>query len=153
MAQLRLGDKAPDFSAADQDGNTVRLTDFKGRRLFVYFYPKANTAGCTAQAQAVRDALPELTQRGIAAVGVSPDPPTAQKKFAGKNFLGFSLLSDADHAIAEAYGVWGEKKMYGKSYKGIVRSAFLIDEKGCVAGAWYKISPGQTIPELFKAIG
>ena len=100
----------------------------------------------------MRDALPDLEKRSVAAVGVSPDPVATQKKFDAKFGLGFPLLSDADHAIAEAYGVWGEKKMYGKSFMGVVRSAFLVDEDGRIAAAWYKISPKDTIPELMKIL-
>ena len=101
----------------------------------------------------MRDALPKLQAAGVAAVGISPDPPGQQKRFDEKYGLGFPLLSDTDHTIAEAYGVWGEKKMYGKTFMGIVRSAFLIDDKGRILQAWYNISPKDTIPELFKALG
>jgi peroxiredoxin Q/BCP len=101
----------------------------------------------------VRDALPDLESRGVAVLGISPDAPEVQKKFDRKFDLGFHLLSDADHKIATAYGVWGEKKMYGKTFMGIIRSAFLIDEKGKIAAAWYKISPKNTVPELMQALG
>lgn len=101
----------------------------------------------------MRDALPELTGHGVAAVGISPDSPQQQKKFDDKHQLGFPLLSDTEHHIAEAYGVWGEKKMYGKTFMGIVRSSFLVDENGVIAAVWYKISPKNTVPELLKAIG
>jgi peroxiredoxin Q/BCP len=100
----------------------------------------------------VRDALPELEKRGVAAVGISPDPEKQQKKFDDRNSLGFPLLCDTEHQIAEAYGVWGEKKMYGKTFMGIVRSSFLIDEKHKIAASWYKISPKNTIPELMKVL-
>lgn len=100
----------------------------------------------------MRDALPELARLGVAALGISPDTPDQQKKFDDKHRLGFPLLSDTEHRIAEEYGVWGEKKMYGKTFMGIVRSSFLIDEKGRIAAAWYKISPKDTVPELLKAI-
>jgi peroxiredoxin Q/BCP len=100
----------------------------------------------------VRDALKELSKRNIAVVGISPDQPETQKKFDDKHNLGFSLLSDPDHKIAEAYGVWGEKKMYGKTFMGIIRSSFLIDEKGKILNAWYKISPKNTVPELMKVL-
>lgn len=100
----------------------------------------------------MRDALPELEKRGIAIVGISPDAEKQQKKFADKHNLGYPLLCDIEHQIAEAYGVWGEKKMYGKTFMGIVRSAFLIDEKGKIAAAWYKISPKDTVPELMKVL-
>ena len=100
----------------------------------------------------MRDARPELDQKGVAVVGVSPDTPRKQKNFDAKYALGFPLLSDPDHRMAEAYGVWGEKKMYGKTYMGIVRSAFLVDQSGRIAAAWYKISPKNTVPELFKVL-
>ena len=153
MAQLKVGDKAPAFSLEDQSGKTVKLSDFKGKKLLVYFYPKASTPGCTVQSCNVRDARRDFLKQGVAVVGVSPDKPAAQKKFDEKYELGFPLLADIDHAMAEAYGVWGEKSMYGKKYFGIIRSSFLIDEKGKIAGAWYKVSPGDTVPEATKALG
>ena len=137
-----VGDKAPAFTLSDQDGNTVKLSGFKGRKVLVYFYPKADTPGCTTQACGLRDILGEVGDTAI--VGISPDKPAAQKKFDTKYSLGFPLLSDTDHAVAEAFGVWKEKSMYGRKYMGIERSAFLIDEKGKVAQAWYKISPKDT---------
>ena len=130
MAQLKAGDRAPAFSLRDQNAQTVKLSGFKGRKVLVYFYPKANTSGCTAQACAVRDAMPDLSKLNVAAVGISPDAPEQQKKFDDKNGLGFPLLSDLDHKVAEAYGVWGEKSMYGRKYEGVIRSSFLVDEKG-----------------------
>ena len=152
MPQLKVGDKAPAFSLQDQSGKTVTLAQFKGRKLLVYFYPKANTPGCTVQSCSVRDARPALAKKGTAVVGVSPDKPSAQLKFDEKFGLGFPLLADTEHAMAEAYGVWGEKSMYGKKYFGIIRSSFLIDEKGRIAGAWYKVSPGDTVPEAMEAL-
>lgn len=101
----------------------------------------------------MRDALPELEGLGVVAVGISPDTPQQQKKFDDKHQLGFPLLSDPEHKIADAYGVWGEKKMYGKTYMGIVRSSFLVDEKGKIVAVWYKISPKNTVPELLKVVG
>jgi peroxiredoxin Q/BCP len=151
VAQLRLGDKAPAFALTDQDGRRVALEDFFGRRLLVYFYPKAGTSGCTTQARAVRDALPALAAHGLAVVGISPDDPKSQKRFDEKQGLGFPLLSDPEHQAAEAYGVWGEKKLYGRAYMGVVRSAFVVDESGRIAAAWYKISPKNTVPEALKA--
>ncbi len=115
MAQLKAGDKAPAFSLEDQQGKTVKLSDFKGQKLLVYFYPKASTPGCTVQSCNVRDARRDFIKRGVAVVGVSPDKPSAQKKFDDKYELGFPLLADTDHAMAEAWGVWGEKSMYGRS--------------------------------------
>ena len=152
MTALQPGDPAPDFDLADQAGNRVSLAQFAGRKLLVYFYPKADTAGCTAQACAVRDAIPDLGKAGTAAVGISPDAPKAQDKFDRKYELGFPLLSDADHSVAEAYGVWGEKSMYGKKYMGVTRSSFLIDEDGRIQNAWYKVSPGDTVPKALAAL-
>ena len=111
MPQLKPGDKAPAFSLANQQGATVKLSAFKGQKVLVYFYPKADTPGCTKQSCSVRDARPQLDKLGIAAIGISPDKPEAQQKFDTKFSLGFPLLADTDHAVAEAYGVWGEKSM------------------------------------------
>ncbi len=152
MAQLKAGDRAPAFSLRDQNGQTVKLSGFKGHKVLVYFYPKANTSGCTAQACAVRDAMPDLSKLNVAAVGISPDAPEQQKKFDDKNGLGFPLLSDPGHKVADAYGVWGAKSMYGKKYEGIIRSSFLVDEKGRIAAAWYKVSPKNTVPEALRAL-
>jgi peroxiredoxin Q/BCP len=153
MATLKKGDKAPSFSLVDQDGKKVKLADFKGKKVLLYFYPKADTSGCTKQAGSVRDALGDLHQLGVVALGVSPDGVDAQKKFDKKHALTFPLLSDPDHKVAELYGAWGEKKMYGKSYMGIVRSSFLIDEGGKIMAAWYKIKPENTVPEAKKVLG
>jgi peroxiredoxin Q/BCP len=152
MAQLAAGDKAPQFELTDQNGKTVKLSDFAGRKLLLYFYPKANTPGCTSQACSVRDARDDFAEAGVAAIGISPDAPTQQKKFDDKYSLAFPLLSDPDHAVADAYGVWGEKSMYGKKYEGIVRSSFLIDEKGVIREAWYKVSPKDTVPKARQAL-
>ena len=148
---LKTGDKAPALNLLDQSGNKVKLGDFKGRKVLVYFYPKADTPGCTQQSCGLRDIAGDVGDTAI--VGISPDKPTAQAKFDTKYSLGFPLLSDADHAVADAYGAWGEKSMYGKKYMGIIRSAFLIDEKGKIAEAWYKISPKDTPTNLLKALG
>jgi peroxiredoxin Q/BCP len=147
MPKLSAGDKAPDFALADQSGRTVKLSDFRGRKLLVYFYPKADTPGCTIQSCSVRDSKLGLEKLGAAAVGISPDLPAAQEKFDRKFGLGFPLLSDPDHAVATAYGAWGKKSMYGKEYEGIVRSSFLVDEKGTIVEAWYKVSPQETVPK------
>ena len=152
MAQLSTGDKAPAFTLTDQDGTAVTLTDFKGSKVLLYFYPKADTPGCTTQACSVRDAQPDFKKAGVAVLGISPDDPKKQRKFDEKHGLGFPLLSDADHKVAEAYGVWGEKSMYGKTYMGIIRSSFLIDEKGKVIEAWYKVSPKDTVPKARAAL-
>jgi len=153
MAELKPGSKAPSFKLKDQKGAEVSLASFKGSKVLVYFYPKADTPGCTTQSCAVRDALGTLKKHGVAAIGISPDKPAAQAKFDTKYALGFPLLSDADHAVAEAYGAWGEKSMYGKKYMGIVRSAFLVDEGGRIAAAWVGVSPGDTVPDILAALG
>jgi len=147
---LQPGDKAPAISLLDQTGTTVKLSGFKGRKVLVYFYPKADTPGCTQQSCGLRDIAGEVGDTAI--VGISPDLPAKQQKFDDKYGLGFPLLSDPDHAVAEAYGVWGEKKLYGKAYMGIVRSAFLVDEKGKIEQAWYKVSPKHTPKNLVKAL-
>lgn len=153
MPQLKPGDQAPLFNLTNQQGEIVKLSDFIGKKVLLFFYPKALTSGCTKQACSVRDARTELAELGVAALGISPDPVDLQKKFDTKHSLGFPLLSDPDHQAAEAYGVWGEKSMYGKKYMGIIRSAFLIDEAGRVMQAWYKVSPEQTVPKAREALG
>jgi peroxiredoxin Q/BCP len=152
MAHLNNGDPAPEFTLADQEDNTVKLSEFKGKKLLLYFYPKADTPGCTKQACQIRDARTELEELGVVAVGISPDKPGAQKKFDGKYGLGFPLLSDPVHIAAQAYGVWGEKSMYGKKMMGIIRSSFLIDENGKILGAWYKVKPENTVPLAQEAL-
>jgi thioredoxin-dependent peroxiredoxin len=147
---LSAGDKAPAFTLLDQDGSKVKLSDFKGRKVLVYFYPKADTPGCTTQSCGLRDVLGDIGDTAV--VGISPDKPEKQKRFDDKYGLGFPLLADEDHAVAEKYGAWGEKSMYGKKYLGIIRSAFLIDEAGKVAEAWPKISPKDTPKNLLKAL-
>jgi peroxiredoxin Q/BCP len=152
MPQLRPGDPAPGFALPDQAGRSVKLADYRGRKLLVYFYPKADTPGCTAQSCAVRDAREDLSGLGVDVVGISPDKEGRQQRFDEKFGLGFPLLSDPDHAVAEAYGAWGERSMYGKTYMGIIRSSFLIDEHGRIARAWYKVKPGDTVPNALAAL-
>jgi peroxiredoxin Q/BCP len=151
MTTLAPGDPAPDFSLLDQAETPVRLADFKGRKVLVYFYPKADTPGCTAQSCGLRDVAADVGDTAI--LGISPDPPKKQAKFDTKYGLGFPLLADEDHAVADGYGAWGEKSMYGKKYMGIIRSAFLIDEEGRIVQAWYKVSPKDTATNLLEAIG
>jgi len=150
MTTLNVGDSAPAFTLTDQHGEKVQLTKLKGRKVLLFFYPKADTPGCTAQACGMRDVADQVGDAVI--LGISPDKPDKQAKFDTKYGLGFPLLSDPEHAVAEAYGVWGEKKLYGKAYMGIVRSAFLIDEKGKIAQALYKVSPKDTPVKLLKAM-
>lgn len=150
--ELKVGDKAPSFSLVDQHGDMVSLEDFAGSKVLVYFYPKANTPGCTKQSCAVSDSLADLKDAGVQAVGISPDDSAAQLKFDKKYDLGFPLLADTDHAVAEAFGAWGEKSMYGKKYMGIVRSAFLVDEEGLLLSVAYKVTPANTVPMVWKAL-
>ena len=151
MARLQVGDKAPDFTLLDQSSSPVKLSGLKGRKVLVYFYPKADTPGCTTQACGLRDILGQIGTTAV--LGISPDKPAKQAKFDQKYGLGFPLLADEDHAVAEAYGVWVEKSMYGRKYMGIERSAFLVDEKGKLAEVWYKVSPKDTPLNLLKALG
>ena len=145
------GDKAPAISLLDQHGDTVKLSSFKGRKVLVYFYPKADTPGCTTQSCALRDIAGDIGDTAI--LGISPDASAKQKKFDEKYSLGFPLLADTEHEVAEKFGVWGEKKNYGRTYMGIIRSAFLVDEEGRIEEAWYKISPADTPTKLKAALG
>jgi peroxiredoxin Q/BCP len=148
MPTLAPGDRAPAFTLNDQDGNKVKLSDYKGQKVVVYFYPKADTPGCTTQSCELRDAEPSLENLEAKVIGISPDPSDRQKKFDDKYGLGFPLLADTEHTVAEKYGVWGEKTNYGRKYMGIIRSAFVIDEGGRIAGAFYKVSPKDTVPKV-----
>jgi thioredoxin-dependent peroxiredoxin len=135
------GQEAPDFTLSDQDGNEVKLSDLRGQPVVLYFFPKADTPGCTTQACGVRDHRTDYERTGARVLGVSPDTVAAQKKFADKYGLDFTLLADEKHEVAELYGVWGEKKMYGKTYMGVKRSTFIIDPDGNVAHVIPKASP------------
>jgi len=150
---LKQGDLAPDFTLLDQNGEPFHLAERveagKGWHL-IYFYPRADTPGCTTQACGLRDVLGDIGDTAV--VGISPDTPAKQKKFDTKYSLGFPLLADKDHAVAEAYGSWGERSMYGKKYMGIIRSAYLVDENGKVEQAWPKISPKDTPTKLLAAL-
>ena len=147
---LSPGDAAPAFRLPDQDGSIVDLADFQGRKVLVYFYPKADTPGCTTQAQELTKVLDQIGDTAV--LGISPDPPKKQKKFQDKCGIGFPLLGDEDRSVCEAYDVWKEKSMYGKTYMGVLRSAFLVDEKGMLEGVWYKISPADTPKRLLEAL-
>ncbi len=147
---LTAGEKAPTFTLVDQSGTQVKLSDFKGRKVLVYFYPRADTPGCTTQACGLRDILGDIGDTAI--LGISPDAPSKQARFDQKYGLGFPLLADEDHHVAEEYGVWAEKSNYGRKYMGIVRSAFLVDEKGKLADVWYKISAKDTPKNLLAAL-
>jgi thioredoxin-dependent peroxiredoxin len=152
MARLKPGDAAPNFILPDQQDQTVSLADFRDQKLLVYFYPKAGTPGCTRQACSIRDARESLRDLGLVVVGISPDQPAKQKKFDDKYGLAFPLLADPEHKVAEAYGVWSEKTMYGKKSMGIIRSSFLIDGAGKIVQAWYGVKPEDTVPKAEKAL-
>ena len=147
------GDTAPDFTLPDQDGDEVTLSDLRGQPVVLYFYPKADTPGCTTQACGIRDHRADYEQAGAKIVGVSPDTVTAQKKFAQKFNLDFTLLADENHEIAELYGTWGEKKMYGKTYLGVQRATFIIDPEGKVAHVIPKASPKTHDDVVLAALG
>ena len=147
---LKPGDAAPPISLTDQHGEPASLADQRGHRTLIFFYPKADTPGCTAQACGLRDVAGEVGDTAI--IGISPDKPEKQAKFDDKYGLGFPLLADTDHAVAEAYGVWKEKKNYGRTYMGIERSAFLVGPDGTLEQVWYKISPKDTPVKLQQAL-
>lgn len=147
---LSEGSKAPKIELLDQNGKAFSLTKLGKRKVLVYFYPKADTPGCTAQSCGLRDIKEEIGRTAI--IGISPDKPEKQKKFDDKYELGFPLLADTEHTVAESYKVWKKKSMYGREYMGIERSAFLIQD-GVILQAWYKISPADTPKNLLKALG
>lgn len=151
-ARLEVGDKAPAFSLPDADGKTVKLSDFKGRKVIVYFYPAASTPGCTKQACAFRDSLSELNDAAIEVVGISPDKPEKLAKFRDAESLTFPLLSDPDKTVLTAWGAFGEKKMYGKTVQGVIRSTFMVDEKGKIAVAQYNVKAANTANAIQKII-
>ena len=146
------GTQAPDFTLPDQDGEPVSLSDFRGRPVVLYFYPKADTPGCTTQACGIRDHAADYGAAGATVLGVSPDPVKAIKKFHGGQSLNFTLLADEDHAVCELYGVWGEKSMYGRTFMGATRSTFIIDPEGNVARVFPKVSPKTHDEIVLKAL-
>jgi peroxiredoxin Q/BCP len=149
---LQVGDSAPDFEALSDSGKKLKLSDFRGKRVVLYFYPKDSTPGCTTQACGFRDSYPTVEKRKAVVLGVSPDGVSSHQKFKEKQKLPFTLVVDADHKIADAYGVWGEKSMYGKKYMGIIRSHFVIDEKGKIADAQVKVSPTDSVKLALEAL-
>ena len=142
---INIGDKAPEFELLNAEEMPVKLSDFLGQRVVLFFYPKAGTSGCTTQACGFRDNYPQIEATDATVIGVSPDKPAALAKWKAKESLPYTLLSDPDHEVAEAYGVWGEKKMYGKSYMGIIRSHFIIDTEGLIEDVQFKVSPTDSI--------
>ena len=149
---LQIGDKAPEFALQSDENETVKLSDFHGQRVLIFFYPKADTPGCTKQACGFRDNFPVIEDAGAVVLGISPDPVERLAKWRAKEGLPYNLLSDMDHAIADAYGVWGEKKMYGRSYEGIIRSHFVIDAEGLLEDVQYKVSPQKSIERALKQL-
>ena len=146
------GQPAPDFELPDQNGNTVRLSDLRGRKVVLYFYPKDDTSGCTAQACDIRDRGREIDAKGATVLGVSPYPVKSHRKFADKYDLPFTLLADTDHRVADAYGVWKEKSMYGRKYWGNERTTFLIDEEGRITDVLEKVKPAQHVDDVLARI-
>jgi peroxiredoxin Q/BCP len=150
---LAEGDAAPDFALPDQDGEEISLSGLKGQTVVLYFYPRAETPGCTTQACGIRDRGDEYAAAGAQVLGVSPDEPEALRKFADNQSLDFTLLADPDHAVAEAYGAWGEKSMYGKKYMGILRTTFIVGADGRIARVFPKVQPKKHDALVLKALG
>jgi peroxiredoxin Q/BCP len=150
---IEEGAEAPDFTLPNQDGEDVSLSDFRGRPVVLYFYPKADTPGCTTQACGIRDHSADYDAAGAVVLGVSPDPVAAVKKFHGGQSLNFTLLADEDRSVCELYGVWGEKKNYGRTYMGVTRSTYIIDPEGRIARAFPKVSPKTHDEVVLAALG
>jgi thioredoxin-dependent peroxiredoxin len=150
MGQLKEGSKAPIFEGIDQNGKEIKLTDFTGKKIILYFYPKDNTPGCTAEACNLRDNYDSLIKQGFAVIGVSPDSEKSHKGFAGKYSLPFPLIADTSKKIMNNYGVWGEKMLYGKSYMGVLRTTFIIDEKGIIEKIIEKVDTAGHTEQIFK---
>jgi peroxiredoxin Q/BCP len=146
------GDEAPDFELPDQDGRAVKLSDFRGQNVVLYFYPKADTPGCTTQACGVRDHRAAYAAAGATVLGASPDPVAKVKKFHDKHALDFALLADEDHAVAESYGVWTEKSMYGRTFWGVLRTTFIIDAGGKVARVLRNVKPATHDEQVLAAV-
>jgi peroxiredoxin Q/BCP len=152
MTSLKAGDPAPGFALLEQHGEKVRLVDYRGKKLLVYFYPEADTPGCTVQSCDLRDHRQELAGIGLDVVGISPDDPQKQRRFDEKYHLGFPLLADEDHEVATAWGTWVEKHRGGHTYMGILRSSFLVDEEGRIEQVWSPVTPEDTVPNAIAAI-
>ena len=154
MAELKIGDMAPDFTLPTQNGDTLSLADLRGGKTVLYFYPKDNTSGCTLEAKSLRDGKAALAARGYRIVGVSPDSERSHQNFCSKHELNFTLLADTDKSMCQAYGVWVEKSMYGRKYMGVARTTFLLDEQGCITHIFNKVKTSdhynQIINELDK---
>lgn len=148
-----IGENAPDFALTNQDGKTVRLSDFRGKKVVLFAYPKAGTSGCTTQACGFRDQFPKMEANNVVVLGISPDAPKDQKKWALKEGLQYDLLSDLDHQVLEQWSAWGERSMYGKTYMGVVRSHWVIDEQGKIIDAQVGVSAKDSVEKAVKALG
>ena len=148
---LEVGMKAPGFTLPDKDGRPVSLSDFRGKKVVLYFYPKDNTSGCTLEAQSLRDGREELARRGFRIVGVSPDSERSHRNFCNKHALNFTLLADTDHSVCEAYGVWAEKSMYGRKYMGVLRTTFVIDAEGRIEKIFTKVDTKNHYRQILDA--
>lgn len=149
---LKIGDTAPEFELLSDTATPTKLSDFRGQRVILFFYPKADTPGCTTQACGFRDQFPIITAQNATVIGISPDEPQKLAKWKTKQSLPYQLLSDPTHQVAEAYGVWGEKKLYGKSYMGILRSHFVIDAEGKIADTQIKVTPEESVTRAVKHV-
>ena len=149
----KIGETAPDFALPNQDGKTVHLSDFRGKKVVLFAYPKAGTSGCTTQACGFRDQLSKMEANGVVVLGISPDEPKDQKKWALKEGLQYDLLCDIDHQVLEAWDAWGEKSMYGKKYFGVVRSHWVIDENGVVIDEQLGVSATESVEKAVKSLG
>ena len=152
MAKLNVGDMAPDFTGLTQEGNSLSLSDLKGSRIVLYFYPKDNTSGCILEAKSLRDGKAELAERGYRIIGVSPDSERSHQNFCAKHDLNFTLLADTDHSICEAFGVWAEKSMYGRKYMGVVRTTFLLDEEGRITHIFNKVKTAEHYQQIVNEL-
>lgn len=152
MAKLNVGDMAPDFTGLTQEGNSLSLSDLKGSRIVLYFYPKDNTSGCTLEAKSLRDGKAELAERGYRIIGVSPDSERSHQNFCAKHDLNFTLLADTDHSICEAFDVWKEKSMYGRKYMGVVRTTFLLDEEGRITHIFNKVKTAEHYQQIVNEL-
>ena len=153
MSEIEIGAPAPDFTLPKSGGGTLSLSDLRGRKIVLYFYPKDDTSGCTTQACGLRDVYPRIEAKDAVVLGVSPDGVKSHDRFAARFELPFPLLADEDHAVAEAYGVWKERSMYGKTFMGIERSTFLIDENGKIERVWRGVKPAQHAADMLAALG
>ena len=152
MAKLKEGDKAPDFTATIQNGDTIKLSDFIGKRIIIYSYPKDNTPGCTAEAKNLNENLEELRGKGFVVIGVSPDSEASHQRFIEKHALKFNLISDPDKKVLEQYDAWGEKKLYGRTYMGVLRKTFIIDSKGKIEKIIEKVKTKDHTNQIYKEL-